>query len=71
MRKSYKERASGSTITASVATLISVFIPSASGGSFDLGAPQAWLLISAGVTVVAATIGFRINSMRTSYEAGS
>ena len=70
VRKHYNERALGWTVTATVGTLMFVVIPSASGGSFDPGALEAWLLISAGVTAAAAAIGFRINRMRTIYEAG-
>lgn len=70
VRKSYNERPVGWTVTAAAATVMGVVIPAASGGSFDEGALEAWLLISAGVTAAAGAIGFRINRMRTLYEAG-
>lgn len=70
VRKPYNERSLGWTVTAAVGALMCVVIPAASGGSFDSGALEAWLLISAGVTAGAAAIGFRINHMRTIYEAG-
>ena len=70
VRKSYNERPVGWTVTAAAATVMGVVIPAAGGGSFDEGALEAWLLISAGVTAVAGAIGFRINRMRLIYEAG-
>ena len=71
VRKSNNERTLGWTVTGAAATLMVVVIPAASGGgSFDEGALEIWLLISAGVTAAAGAIGFRINRMRLIYEAG-